>query len=75
MTQDVRAADASPVNGITKSASAANVPRTLPHIYGELRRKVIAFLEEETDDEVLRNVQKSVRVSMGVIEQALRQYK
>jgi FAD synthetase len=35
---------------------------------------VIAFLEEQIDDEVLRNVQSQVRVSMGVIEEALCRY-
>ncbi|KAK4177288.1 putative FAD synthetase [Triangularia setosa] len=49
--------------------------RTLPDICYELRGKIDAFLTEDiTDDHVLRNVQSQIRVSMGVIEEALRQY-
>jgi len=75
MTQDPHPhQDDSQVNGVAKPASASDAPRTLPEICDELRRKVIAFLEEQTDDEVLRNVQSQVRVSMGVIEEALGRY-
>ncbi|KAK1768325.1 hypothetical protein QBC33DRAFT_371427 [Phialemonium atrogriseum] len=60
----------------TASASdGPHAPRTLPEICLTLRRKVIAFLEEKTDDEVLRNTQGQARVSMGVIEEALRRYR
>jgi FAD synthetase len=75
MTQDAPShPDDSRVNGVTKPASASDAPRTLPEICDELRRKVIAFLEEQTDDKVLRNVQSQVRASMGVIEEALCRY-
>lgn len=51
-------------------------PRTLPEICYALRRRVMAFLEEEqTGDELLRNTQGQARVSMGVIEEALRRYR
>jgi FAD synthetase len=66
--------DDSRVNGVAKPASASDAPRTFPEICDELQRKVIAFLEEQTDDEVLRNVQSQVRVSMGLIEEALCRY-
>lgn len=46
--------------------------RTLPEICFELQAKIDAFLNEQTDDEVLRNVQGQVKVSMGVIREALR---
>ncbi|KAF4630964.1 hypothetical protein G7Y89_g7176 [Cudoniella acicularis] len=52
----------------------SDAPRTLPDICQLLRRKIIAFLEEQTDDEELRNVQSQVRVSMRVIEEALSRY-
>lgn len=77
MTQDAPSYQyGSRVNGAAESASASlsDVPRTLPEVCGELRRKVTAFLEEETDDKVLRGVQSQIRVSMGVIEEALRRY-
>jgi FAD synthetase len=75
MTQDAPSyPDDSRVNGVAKPPSASDVPRTLPEICDELRRKVIAFLEEQTDDEVLQNVQSQVRVSMGVIVEALCRY-
>jgi len=35
---------------------------------------VVAFLEEQTDDELLKNVQNQIRVSMGIIEEALKRY-
>jgi FAD synthetase len=75
MTQDPHSRqDDSRINGVAKPASASDVPRALPEICDELRHKVIAFLKEQTDDEVLRNVQTQVWVSMGVIEEALRRY-
>jgi FAD synthetase len=75
MTQDAPShQDDSRVNGVAKPTSASDTARTLPEICDELRRKVIAFLEEQIDDEVLRNVQSQVRVSMGVIEEALCRY-
>lgn len=68
--------DGSRVNGVAESASASipDAPRTLPEVCGELQRKVTAFLEEKTEDTVLRGVQSQVRVSIGVIEEALRRY-
>jgi FAD synthetase len=66
--------DDSQVNGVAKPASVSDAPRTFREICDELRHKVITFLEEQTDDEMLRNLQSQVRVSMGVIEEALRRY-
>jgi FAD synthetase len=54
----------------------APVPQdALPEVFYTLRRKVIAFLEEQADDEVHRNTQGQARVSMGVIEDALHRYR
>ncbi|KAG7290190.1 hypothetical protein NEMBOFW57_000188 [Staphylotrichum longicolle] len=70
------------INGIAKSESDSDsgvltrgsLRRTLPDICFELQAKIDAFLSEQTDDAVLRNVQSQVRVSMDVIQQALRRY-
>ncbi|OAA58004.1 FAD-binding domain containing protein [Niveomyces insectorum RCEF 264] len=48
--------------------------RRIPEICYKLRRKVLAFLEQAPEDEMLRNVQNQVRVSMDVIEKALQRY-
>ena len=85
MTQTTRSYQDGPrtngVNGVAKSAGGASEsatsapPRTLPEICFTLRRKLLALLEEKTDDAVLRGVQDQVRVSMGVIEEAIRTYR
>lgn len=62
------------VNGVVKPVAVSDTPRPLPVICDELRRKVIAFLEEQTDDVVLQNVQSQVRVTMGIIEEAMRRF-
>lgn len=70
------------INGVPKgeseaatAAPIAQTRRTLPEICYKLRGKIDAFLSEDiTDDDVLRNVQTQVGVSMGVIEEALRRY-
>lgn len=66
------------INGVAKEKSAPQQPRqpqrALPEICYELRAKIEAFLREETGDNVLRNVQSQIGVSMGVIEEALRRY-
>ncbi|KAI9786425.1 MAG: 3'-phosphoadenosine 5'-phosphosulfate sulfotransferase [Geoglossum umbratile] len=75
MTQDPHSRQGnSRINGVAEPVSASDAPRALPEICSGLRRKVTAFLKEQTDDEALRNVQSQVRVSMGVIEEALRRY-
>jgi FAD synthetase len=58
------------------------VPRTtppsrtalLPDICYTLRRKVTAFLEQPSDDQLVRATQAQARVAMGVIEEALQSY-
>ena len=67
------------INGISKNDGGEGLtqdalPRSLPDICFELQAKVDAFLREQTDDQVLRKVQSQARVSMDVIQQALRQY-
>jgi FAD synthetase len=67
------------VTSITKTDPATPLtrvalPRALPDICFELQAKIDAFLCEQTDDQVLRNVQSQVRVSMGVVQEALRRY-
>ncbi len=65
-------------NGVAKPAIAADAPltaTTLPDLCTELRRKVLAFLEEPTDDEAVRHTQEQTRVSLQVVEEALKRYK
>lgn len=69
------AQDGSPVNGAAKLPSASEVPRTLEEVAVDLRRKVLDFLELQTDDELLQNVQRQVRISMSVIEDSFERYK
>lgn len=51
-----------------------NLPRTLHEICNDLRPKVLGLLNEDTTDELLQSVQKKLRVSLAVIDQALKQY-
>jgi FAD synthetase len=77
MTQDAPSHQDGPrVNGVAEpvSASGSDAPRTLREICDELRRKLTDFLGKETDNKLLRGVQKQVRVSMGVIEEAMARY-
>ena len=75
MTQDAPIhGDNLEINGSTKPVSSSDAPYIIPEICYELRRKVVAFLDEETEDKTLRNVQSQARVAMGVIEQALSRY-
>lgn len=78
MTQDAPYDQHGPrVNGASEPASvpAPGTPPPLALVCGELRRKVTAFLKEEPKDKVLRAVQDQVRVSLGVIEEAMRRYR
>ncbi|EED18620.1 FAD synthetase, putative [Talaromyces stipitatus ATCC 10500] len=76
MNQDSSfAQDGSPVNGATKNPSASNVPRTLEEVAIELRTKVFDLLELQTNDELLQNLQKQIRISIEVIEESFRRYR
>ncbi|KUL88972.1 hypothetical protein ZTR_06128 [Talaromyces verruculosus] len=69
------AQDGSPVNGAAKLPFASDTPRTLEEVAVDLRRKVFDLLELQTDDELLQNLQKQVRISMKVIEDSFKRYK
>lgn len=63
------------MNGVSEPSSANHAAgRSLPEVCDELRRKVTDFLEEKTDDKMLLRTQNQVRISMGVIEDALSRY-
>lgn len=65
-------------NGAAKPAIAADAPltaTTLPNLSAELRRKVLAFLDEPTDEEAVRHTQEQTRISLQVVEEALKRYK
>ncbi|KID87437.1 Rossmann-like alpha/beta/alpha sandwich fold protein [Metarhizium guizhouense ARSEF 977] len=61
---------------IVAPAAASAVPRALPEICYTLRRKVIAFLEQQPadNDVALKNTQKQARASIKIVEEALRRY-
>ncbi|KAJ9220400.1 hypothetical protein DTO169C6_7289 [Paecilomyces variotii] len=64
------------VNGIiARAPPPSSDPRTLSEICHELRQKVTAFLEQSTGDELIQRVQRQVRVSIHVIEEALTRYR
>jgi FAD synthetase len=65
-------------NDVAKPAVAADAPlaaTTLPGLCVELRRKVLAFLEEPPEDETVRRTQEQTRISLQVVEEALKRYK
>ena len=67
--------DDSRANGVAKDASVSDARTPLPAICYELRKKVLAFLDEKIeDDEGLQKVQRQVRISVDVIDDALRRY-
>lgn len=68
------AQNGAPVNGAAKP-SASDIPRTLEEVAVGLRRKVFNLLELETNDELLQNLQKQIRISIEVIEESLRRYR
>ena len=62
------------INGAADSA-AKDAIGPLPEICYKLRNKLLAFLDEKIEhDEALQNVQKQVRISISIIDDALRRY-
>ena len=60
------------LNGYPAKPKCADPPpRSLHDVCLELRERVDAFLAEELERPLLRNVQAQLRVSMGVVEEAL----
>lgn len=68
------AQDGSRVNGAAKLPSASDGPRTLEEVAVGLRRKVFDLLKLQTDDELLQNLQKQIRISIEVIEESFKRY-
>lgn len=77
MIQDDAAAyQATPMlNTYSANPKSADPPRTLQDVCLELRERIDAFLAEEPETPLLRNVQAQLRVSMGVVEEALGRYR
>lgn len=69
------AAEPSASSTTTADSGVPEEVRELKEVCGELDEAVTRFLEEETDDEVLKGVQARVRESMAVIAEALQRYK
>jgi len=68
-----------PAATATATATATSaVARPLPDICFTLRRKVLAFLDQQQffadDDGILRRAQTQTRASIEVVEEALRRY-
>lgn len=56
------------------SSITHNPPPTLPEICAQIHEKVYAFLHAEPKDERVKAVQAQSRISLGVIEEALKRY-
>lgn len=63
-------------NGVAHAADAANggAP-SLSAVCAELRRKVLAFLDTPAADETTKRTQEQTRISLQVVEEALKRYK
>ncbi|KAI5928294.1 hypothetical protein F4810DRAFT_647830 [Camillea tinctor] len=72
--QAVTASQTKPALNGYHTKPSNSTPRSLYDVCRELREKVDAFLAEEPETSLLRNVQAQVRVSMGVVEEALSRY-
>lgn len=73
-TVDIMSESHPHVNGVV-AKPAAVVRRPLPEICYTLRKSVLAFLADDSlTDATLVSVQKQVRISNAVIEDALRRY-
>ncbi|KAI3555215.1 phosphoadenosine phosphosulfate reductase [Colletotrichum abscissum] len=57
-----------------KPHSSESSPRSFQEVCQELKDKVDAFLADDQKTDVLRNVQKQLRASMGVVDEALARY-
>ncbi|KAK1722837.1 phosphoadenosine phosphosulfate reductase [Colletotrichum acutatum] len=57
-----------------KPHSSESFPRSFQEVCHELKDKVDAFLADDQKTDVLRNVQKQLRASMGVVDEALARY-
>jgi len=64
------------LNSYSAKPKFADPPtRSLHDVCLELRERVDSFLAEELETLLLRNVQAQLRVSMGVVEEALGSYR
>ncbi|KAK1625752.1 phosphoadenosine phosphosulfate reductase [Colletotrichum phormii] len=57
-----------------KPHSSKPSPRSFQEVCHELKDKVDAFLADDQKTDILRNVQKQLRASMGVVDEALARY-
>ncbi|TQS31921.1 hypothetical protein Golomagni_07782, partial [Golovinomyces magnicellulatus] len=64
-------------NGHAKSdvaIDAVGTPESFSKLCIELRRKVTAFLDEPTEDDTIKHTQKQTKISLQVVEDALKRY-
>ncbi|KAJ6790114.1 hypothetical protein PWT90_05645 [Aphanocladium album] len=62
-------------NGAAVTFAAGGGAPTLPAVCAELRRKVLAFLDTPAADEAIKRTQEQTRISLQVVEEALKRYK
>ncbi|OAA79212.1 Rossmann-like alpha/beta/alpha sandwich fold protein [Akanthomyces lecanii RCEF 1005] len=62
-------------NGAAHAEAANGGAPTLPAVCAELRRKVLAFLDTPAADETIKRTQEQTRISLQVVEEALKRYK
>lgn len=65
-------------NGHVKPEIAANgfpASASLPELCLQLRRKVNAFVEQKAEDESIELTQKQTKISLEVVEEALKRYR
>lgn len=65
-------------NGRVKSdiaIDAAGTPEAFAKLCLDLRRKVMSFLDEPTEDDTIKHTQKQTKISLQVVENALKRYR
>ncbi|KAJ0326593.1 hypothetical protein COL5a_006780 [Colletotrichum fioriniae] len=66
---------AAAANGYPAKPHSSESPRSFQEVCHDLKDKVDAFLANDQKTDVLRNVQKQLRASMGVVDEALARYR
>ncbi|EXF80877.1 phosphoadenosine phosphosulfate reductase [Colletotrichum fioriniae PJ7] len=65
---------AAAANGYPAKPHSSESPRSFQEVCHDIKEKVDAFLADDQKTDVLRNVQKQLRASMGVVDEALARY-
>jgi hypothetical protein len=62
-------------NGIDHGCGEADASTTLAEVCADMHNRVSAFLAAAPKSEIIRRTQEQSRISLGVIEKALQDYK